>query len=111
MDPESSSLIAGGLGGLGRSIARWMVSRGARNLILLSRSGPHSEAAKELLQELKDCSTRVEAVSCDVVNTVSLRYVLDDLQHTMPPVRGCVQASIVLKVGFFLRCISGTKQY
>lgn len=49
-----------------------MVSRGAKNLVLLSRSGPHSEAAKELLQELKEHTTRVETPSCDVADAVSL---------------------------------------
>ena len=36
---DSLYLITGGLGGLGLKIAKWMVERGARSLLLLSRSG------------------------------------------------------------------------
>jgi len=88
-----------------------MVSRGAKNLVLLSRSGPHSEAAKELLQELKEHTTRVETPSCDVADAVSLQTVLENLQHTMPPIKGCVQASMVLRVRFSLRLFSRPKSY
>src|ERR1019366_6733835 len=37
-------LISGGASGFGLEIARWMVERGARHLVLLSRSGSKSEA-------------------------------------------------------------------
>jgi NADPH:quinone reductase-like Zn-dependent oxidoreductase len=40
---DASYLIVGGNGGLGQSVAHWMVLRGARNLILLSRSAATSE--------------------------------------------------------------------
>ncbi len=53
LDPASTYVIAGGLGGAGRSIARWMVARNARNLILLGRSGPRTAEAQELVAELR----------------------------------------------------------
>lgn len=34
LEADATYLIAGGLGGIGRSIASWLVDRGARNLIL-----------------------------------------------------------------------------
>lgn len=37
--PEHSYLIAGGLGGFGLQLAQWLVSRGAKKLVLTSRSG------------------------------------------------------------------------
>ena len=91
-------MISGGLGGLGRSIARWMVSRGARNLILLSRFGPRSEEAATLLTKLEAEGTRVEAPACDVTDVCALKSVLEQCAKTMPPVLGCVQASMVLRV-------------
>lgn len=36
---ESSYLITGGLGALGLVVARWMIDKGARNLVLTSRRG------------------------------------------------------------------------
>lgn len=41
-------VIAEGLGGLGQGITRWMSQRGARNFILLSRSGATELFAKKL---------------------------------------------------------------
>lgn len=43
---DARYVIPGGLGGIGRRMARWMAARGARYLILLSRSGLHSDSAK-----------------------------------------------------------------
>lgn len=98
LNPDATYLIAGGLGGLGRAIARWLVSRGARFLILLSRSGPRTLEAKDLLTELASQQVHVEAPCCDVANKEILRSVLASCSERMPPVRGCVQASMVMTV-------------
>lgn len=94
---NSSYVIAGGLGGLGRSAARWMASRGARNLILLSRSSVRSEAAVALIEELNANGVHVEAPPCDVTYVDMLRTVLTRCVETMPPIRGCIQACMQLK--------------
>ena len=91
-------MISGGLGGVGRRIARWMVSRGARHLILLSRSGPRSQAAITLLKELASEGARVEAPSCDIINPESLKSILEHLTEVMPPIKGCIQAAMILRV-------------
>ncbi|MCJ1386254.1 hypothetical protein MMC17_009380 [Xylographa soralifera] len=95
-DEHSSYLIAGGLGGLGRSAARWMVNRGVRNLILLSRSGAQSESAVTLIEELKAKGAHVEAPACDITKLDMLRTVLERCARTMPPVKGVIQGSMVL---------------
>lgn len=75
-----------------------MVSRNARNLILLSRYGPRTAAAEEMLQEVRDQGVRVEAPACDITNTALMQEVFEHLISTMPPIKGCVQASIIAKV-------------
>ena len=90
-------LIAGGLGGLGRSIAKWMVQQGAQYLILLSRSGPR-KSVKSFLENLKTRGARVETPACDITDKNSLQSVLDHCARTMPPIKGCIQASMVLSV-------------
>ena len=92
-------MIAGGLGGLGRSAARWMASRGARNLILLSRSGvqSRSKAASDLIEELNSIGVQLHCPQCDVTNDGSLRAELDKYARTMPPIKGCIQASMHLR--------------
>ncbi|OBT45611.1 Type I Iterative Polyketide synthase (PKS) [Pseudogymnoascus sp. WSF 3629] len=45
---DASYLLVGGLGGLGRAIARWMMQHGAKNIIFLSRSGLDKEGARQI---------------------------------------------------------------
>ena len=100
LSPDVSYLIVGGNGGLGQSVAHWMVLRGARNLVLLSRSAATSEKMAALVEELGQAGChRVLPISCDVANE-------DDLARTMqtcaeeglPPIRGVIHAAFVLHV-------------
>ncbi|KAK1772875.1 hypothetical protein QBC33DRAFT_584336 [Phialemonium atrogriseum] len=96
LSPDASYLIVGGLGGIGRSIARWSVDRGAKNLILLSRSaatGPHSQALGE---ELTAMGANVVTKNCNAADMASLRFILDECAKTMPPVRGVIHGGMVL---------------
>lgn len=97
LDPNATYLIAGGLGGLGRAVARWMVRRGARCLMLLSRYGPKTDPALEMLAELRDQGIRVETPCCDISKPESLASTLK-VAIDLPPLKGCVQASMVMKV-------------
>ncbi|KAF5126401.1 Highly reducing polyketide synthase sor1 [Metarhizium anisopliae] len=73
LDSTGTFLIAGGFGGLGRAIARWMVSRGARSLILLSRSGPKNNPnALVLLDELRARQIKFQNPRCDATNREKL---------------------------------------
>ena len=103
-EQDATYLIAGGLGGLGRAITRWMASRGARNFILLSRSGAKGKEAIDLIEELKSRGVKIAAPPCDVSIEDEVSATLEKYRYTMPPVRGCIQASMVLKVGFHFRC-------
>lgn len=98
MTPQATYLIAGGLGGLGRDMARWLVARGARYLILLSRSGPRTVEAQELLAEFQEQGAHAIAPVCDVSDAAALKTVLANASLTMPPIKGCIQASMVLTV-------------
>ena len=78
-----------------------MVSRGARHLILLSRSGPSSQAVMTLLEELSSEGVHVEAPACNIVDSYSLTSVSESCAQTMPAIKGCIQASMVLRVSLF----------
>ncbi|KAI1125068.1 polyketide synthase [Nemania abortiva] len=102
LDPNASFVIVGGLGGLGRAIARWAVARGARNLILLSRSGAVTAAAKAFLEELAPLCQKVAAPTCDVANKQALEKCIAECLKYMPRIKGCIQAPMVLKDNRFL---------
>ncbi|KAF7179631.1 hypothetical protein CNMCM7691_008680 [Aspergillus felis] len=96
LDADSTYVIAGGLGGLGRSIAHWLVDRGARNLILLSRSGNNHAHATKITGDLQEKGATVVTPSCDITDCTALARTLETCSRTMPPIKGCVQASMVI---------------
>ncbi|KAL2758194.1 hypothetical protein ACRALDRAFT_1040239 [Sodiomyces alcalophilus JCM 7366] len=101
LDPNGTYVVAGGLGGLGRSLARWLAGRGARYIILLSRSGPRTEEAKGLVAKLQEEGVHVETPPCDITDRTVLRRVLDDCAKRVPPIKGCIQASMVMTERIF----------
>ncbi|RAH81723.1 KR-domain-containing protein, partial [Aspergillus japonicus CBS 114.51] len=98
---NATYVIAGGFGGLGRSICRWMASRGARNLLALSRSGARTEPARQLVQELRALGVTIVAPTCDIIQPDSLAEVLKEHASTLPPIRGCIQCTMVLRDAVF----------
>ncbi|PYI26893.1 hypothetical protein BP00DRAFT_464852 [Aspergillus indologenus CBS 114.80] len=95
---EATYVLAGGFGGIGRSIARWMAERGARHLLILSRSRPHQNPeARQLVAELEQAGVQVCAPVCDLADGARVARVLAEACATMPPIRGCIQASMVLQ--------------
>lgn len=97
LDNNATYVITGGLGGVGRSIARWMMRRGAKHLLLLSRSGARSEAALALLEELESNGVEAAAPPCDISDETALSSILSYCSQRMPRVKGCIQGSMVLK--------------
>lgn len=107
--PDASYLIVGGVGGIGRSVAHWLVAHGAQNLILLSRSAGNLDLDRNqnsdgalFINELRQMGCRVKPVSCDVSLpsslTVALRACEDD---GFPPVRGVIQGAMLLRDAIF----------
>lgn len=99
---DESFVLSGGLGGIGRSIANWMVERGARNLIFLSRSGSNSAAAQATVDDLTAKHCQVKVFACDVSDREGLSRVIQECKATMPPINGCVQGAMVLQVSVCL---------
>lgn len=96
LDPNASYVIAGASGGLGRAISEWMAGKGAKHLILLSRSGATSPAAAKTVAQLREQGVNVAAPKCDVSSESSLAAALQDCLRTMPPVKGCINSAMAL---------------
>nr|AUY61968.1 polyketide synthase [Clonostachys rosea] len=101
LDPHATYIIAGAFGGIGRATASWMVTRGARHLIMLSRSGPKTPETLKLLNDLRGNGCQIEALCCDVTNRTELRSVLDICSVKMPAVKGCILAAVVMAEAIF----------
>ncbi|MEV0126770.1 SDR family NAD(P)-dependent oxidoreductase [Streptomyces sp. NPDC050703] len=75
--PESTVLITGGLGVLGATTARHLVTRhGVRDLVLTGRRGPATPGADELRRELAGLGARVTVAACDVGDRAALAALL-----------------------------------
>lgn len=75
-----------------------MCRNGAKNFVLLSRSGPSSNAAKEFVQTMRNKGLCVYAPECDISNLVAVSGMLAYVNENMPPIKGCIQSSMVLEV-------------
>jgi hypothetical protein len=80
---------------------RWMADRGAKHLIVLSRSGLASKAAAEIVSELTRRNVDVFTPKCDASSATSLAEVLGSCARTMPPIKGCINAAMVLQDAVF----------
>lgn len=50
------------------------------------------------MAELKSKGVTVFCPAADVTDAAALRKALDDVSAKLPPVKGCIQAAMVLKV-------------
>ncbi|KAF4814699.1 Reducing polyketide synthase FUB1 [Colletotrichum siamense] len=98
---DATYVVSGGFGGLGLEIIRWMVSQGARNLIVTSRKGPSDEASKGLVSELQGNGVKIVTPHCDITDKKALENAISSALASLPPVRGCIQASTVLNDNAF----------
>lgn len=99
-DSNATYVLSGGFGGLGRSICRWMISRGARNFLVLSRWGPQTPQAKVFMKEVLRKGALIVAPACDISDKETLSRTLADASKHMPPFKGCIQGAMCLQVGF-----------
>lgn len=101
LNPEKTYLLIGCLGGLGRSISRWMMSRGARNFVFLGRSGCDRPEAQELVSRLQGTGANVEVVRGDVSNQEDVNAAVNACAGR--PIGGVVQAAMGLSEALFTR--------
>src|ERR1700761_6916955 len=95
---DATYLLPGGLGGVGRSVAAWMVERGAKNIMFTSRSGEKNPKAAELVRKLRSMGANVEAFACDISNTRDLEMVIKAVSAKYPPIRGVVTFAMEIQV-------------
>lgn len=96
---DATYLIVGGTGGLGRSMSRWMVGKGAKNIVLISRRARLEGAVEQLVQDLKQsASANICVKACDVTDSDSVARLVGSCSSELPPIAGVIHAGMVLRV-------------
>ncbi|GAA4485162.1 type I polyketide synthase [Gluconacetobacter asukensis] len=97
---DRTVLVTGGTGGFGARAARWLVARGARHLVLVSRRGPAAEGVAALRETLLEAGAEtVEVQACDVTDHAGLAALIAEIRATMPPLGGIVHAAVTVADG------------
>jgi len=93
---DASYLIVGGFGGFGLRTARWLVSRGARNLVITGRRGVATDEAREAVTELEQQGVTVKAIAGDIADAGMVKRMFAEVAEEMPPIRGIFHTAMVL---------------
>ena len=96
IDGDASYLVTGGFGALGSMVADWLVSSGARHLVLCGRREP-SARVRQMIGELERRGARVMVRQVDVSDKRAVEELIETVAASMPPLRGIVHAAGVLE--------------
>ncbi|MBV8886873.1 MAG: type I polyketide synthase [Chroococcidiopsidaceae cyanobacterium CP_BM_RX_35] len=102
LQSDSTYLITGGMGALGLRVAQWMVEHGARHLLLTGRREASAQV-QEAITSMERLGAKVVVARADVAEWGDTVRVLEEIETSMPPLRGIVHAAGVLHDGILLR--------
>ncbi|KAH8195328.1 hypothetical protein TruAng_010496 [Truncatella angustata] len=99
-DVDATYLLVGCLGGLGRSLAGWMMKLGARRFTFLSRSGADSKSAAKLVEDLQAAGAEIQIVRGDATSRSDVERAVAGVPSQYP-IKGVIHAAMVLRDGLF----------
>ncbi|KAJ4315566.1 Highly reducing polyketide synthase curS1 [Neodidymelliopsis sp. IMI 364377] len=99
--PDATYLFVGGLGGLGRSLAREFIACGARHIAFVSRSGDSTTKAKATVDELTALGAVIKAYRADVADSSAFCAAMQQCATELPPIAGVLQMAMLLRDTLF----------
>jgi NAD(P)-dependent dehydrogenase (short-subunit alcohol dehydrogenase family) len=90
---DRSYLITGGLHGIGGTLAEYLALRGAKSIVVLSRSGSSTPRAAWIVETCRRLGCEIQVVRGDVTSYESIKGAL---QQAKLPVCGIVHGAMVL---------------
>lgn len=90
---KKTYVLSGCLGGIGRSISKWMMKQGARKFAFIGRSGLDKEPARRLVKDLEEAGADVIVTRGDVSSSTVVQSCVDSISG---PIGGVIQAAMGL---------------
>lgn len=97
---DATYLISGGTGGLGLELAKHLIKKGVRHLVLLTRSQA-SASIKNWMQEQKTQGVHITHYAADIANNQELRTVFAAMGNDYP-LKGIFHAAGLVKDGLLV---------
>ncbi|CAG9862121.1 unnamed protein product [Phyllotreta striolata] len=96
MDPEKSYVLVGGLGGFGLELANWLIVRGARNVVLTSRSGIKTGYQSLCIRRWREKGVKILVSTADATTEKGAKRLLEE-SIALGPIGGIFNLAAVLR--------------
>ncbi|KPA15487.1 polyketide synthase family protein [Candidatus Magnetomorum sp. HK-1] len=93
---DNSYLITGGFGALGLEVAKWLISKGARNIVLCGRSKPSKDSLR-VIHTMKDKGVNLLSVFADISDKDQVKNTINTIKNSLPPLKGIIHAAGINK--------------
>jgi acyl transferase domain-containing protein/acyl-CoA synthetase (AMP-forming)/AMP-acid ligase II/pimeloyl-ACP methyl ester carboxylesterase len=98
LQQDKTYLVTGGLGALGLQLARYLVAKGAKNIVLVSRSLPNKNA-RVIIDELQQQGVNILPLQADIGKEEEVHNLLAQIDNNLPPLKGIFHAAGTLDDG------------
>src|SRR5215510_5687484 len=95
---DATYLVTGGLGMLGHSMAKWLIHKGAKHLVLTSRNAS-SEAAQDIFSAGEINGAAIHVVAADISRDENVRQLIRTISDKSLPLKGVVHSAGILDDG------------
>ncbi|XP_039312213.1 LOW QUALITY PROTEIN: fatty acid synthase-like [Solenopsis invicta] len=96
LNPEKSYVLVGGLGGFGLELADWLISRGAKFIVLVSRSGIRTGYQDLQVRRWRE-NGKIIVIFTENVTTLSGTQHLIEESNRLAPIGGIFNLAAVLR--------------
>lgn len=96
MNPDKSYVLVGGLGGFGLELAHWMITRGAKYIVLTSRSGVRNGYQSLCIRRWREMGINIVVSKCDAT-TIDGAEKLINISNKLAPIGGIFNLAAVLR--------------
>lgn len=96
MNPDKCYVLVGGLGGFGLELANWMISRGAKSLVLTSRAGIKTGYQSLCVRRWREYGVKIHISTADATTQAGAEQLMKESAR-LAPIGGIFNLAAVLR--------------